>query len=187
MIHIIKNNKWVITTSLVSIIFGVLTFFTFINQSIFQLTDTNLQILLLLDLFLLLIFFTLIIRKTYKILKERREKKLGSQTSLKYLIFFSSTTLLPSILIALLSLILFNVCLQKYFDKKIKSVVNNSAEIAKNYVEQIRDTIQSDILLMVLDINNASNVYYENPQKFLNILTTQRLLRRLNEVHLLDS
>ena len=187
MIHIIKNNKWVITTSLVSIIFGVLTFFTFINQSIFQLTDTNLQILLLLDLFLLLIFFTLIIRKTYKILKERREKKLGSQTSLKYLIFFSSTTLLPSILIALLSLILFNVGLQKYFDKKIKSVVNNSAEIAKNYVEQIRDTIQSDILLMVLDINNASNVYYENPQKFLNILTTQRLLRRLDEVHLLDS
>ena len=187
MIHIIKNNKWVITTSLVSIIFGVLTFFTFINQSIFQLTDTNLQILLLLDLFLLLIFFTLIIRKTYKILKERREKKLGSQTSLKYLIFFSSTTLLPSILIALLSLILFNVGLQKYFDKKIKSVVNNSAEIAKNYVEQIRDTIQSDILLMVLDINNASNVYYENPQKFLNILTTQRLLRRLDEAHLLDS
>ena len=40
---------------------------------------------------------------------------------------------------------------------------------------------------MVLDINNASNVYYENPQKFLNILTTQRLLRRLDEVHLLDS
>jgi len=33
MIHIIKNYKWVIGSSLICIIFGLLTFFTFINQS----------------------------------------------------------------------------------------------------------------------------------------------------------
>jgi len=45
MIHIIKNNKWVITSSLTCIVFGLLTFFTFINRSFISLTDKNLQIL----------------------------------------------------------------------------------------------------------------------------------------------
>jgi two-component system nitrogen regulation sensor histidine kinase NtrY len=187
MIHIIKNYKWVIGTSIITIVFGLLTFFTFTNQSFITLKNSNLQILLVVDLILLGLFFSLIIHQTYKILDNRRRGQVGSETSLRYLIFFSGTTLLPSILIALFSLILFNVGLQKYFDKKIKDVVNNSAEIAENYVEQTRNSIELDILLVLLDINNKSSLFYDNPKKFLNILTTQRLLRRLDEIHLIDS
>ena len=187
MIHTIKNIKWVIATSLLCISLGVLTFFTFIDRGFIELNDLNLQILLFLDLLLLLLFFSLISRETYKVIKNRKRKKLGSETSFKYLIFFSTTVLLPSVLIAIFSLILFNVGLQKYFDKKIKSLVNNSAEIAKNYVDQKRDSIQADILLMVIDINSKSGLFYDNPEMFSNILRTQRLLRRLDEVHLLDS
>ena len=187
MIHTIKNYKWVIATSLICIVFGLLTFFTFINQGFIKLNDFNLQIILVADLILLILFFTLIIYKIYKILSERRKGKLGSETSLRYILFFSTTTLLPSIIIAIFSLILFNVGLQKYFDSKIKTVVSNSAEVAKNYVDQIRSSIEADISLMVLDVNNQSALYYENPKQFLNILSSQRLLRRLDEVHLLDS
>jgi len=79
------------------------------------------------------------------------------------------------------------VGLQKYFDKKIKSVVNNSAEIAKNYVEQTRNSVEADILLVLLDVNRNSELYYSNPKKFLSILATQRFLRKLDEIHLLDS
>ena len=187
MIHIIKNYKWIIATSLICIIFGLLTFFTFTNQSFITLKDLNLQILLITDLFLLTLFFGLIVYETYKILARRKRKKLGSEVNLKYILYFSSTTLLPSIIIAVFSLILFNIGLQRYFDDKMKSIVNNSAELAKNYVEQTRNSIEADILLMVLDVNNQSALYYDNPQGFLNLLTSQRLLRRLDEVHLLDS
>ena len=57
MIHTIKNYKWVIATSLICITFGLLTFFTFINQSFITLNDLNLQILLFADLFLLVLFY----------------------------------------------------------------------------------------------------------------------------------
>ena len=40
---------------------------------------------------------------------------------------------------------------------------------------------------MVLDVNNQSTLYYENPNQFLNLISSQRLLRRLDEVYLLDS
>ena len=187
MIHIIKNNKWVIATSSISILFGVLTFFTFINQSFIKLNAFNLQALLFVDSFLLILFFATVIIQTYKIFKEKKKGKLGSETSLRYVAFFSTTTLLPAILIAIFSLFLFNVVLQKYFEKKIKSVMNNSAELAKNYVEQTQNTIDSDILLVALDINQNTNLYYENPKNFLRLLMAQRLLRRLDEIYLIDS
>ena len=187
MIHTIKNYKWVIASSLICIIFGLLTFFTFINQSFIALNNFNLQILLIADLVLLVLFFSLIIYQTYKVLKDRKKGKLGAQTSLRYVLFFTTTTLLPSILIAVFSLILFNVGLQKYFDKKIKTVVNNSAEVARNYVDQTKDSIEKDILLMVIDVNSKSSLFYENPKNFSKLLMGQRLLRRLDEVHLIDS
>ena len=187
MIHTIKNYKWVIAASLICILFGILTFFTFINQGFIKLNDRNLQILLLADLSLLLFFFTLIIFKIYSILSERKKGKAGSETIIRYILFFSTTTLLPSVLIALFSLILFNVGLQKYFDQKIKTVVNNSAEVARNYVDDLRNSIESDIVLITVDLNTQSSLYYDNPRKFLNLLSTQRLLRKLDEIYLLDS
>ena len=187
MINTIKNYKWVITTSLISILFGLLTFFVFINQGLVKINDNYLQILLLSDLALLVIFFTTVIYKIYKILIERRKGKPGSETSLRYLLFFATTTLLPSVLIAIFSLILFNVGLQKYFDKKIKTVVNSSAEVTQNYIDEIRNSIEADIVLVAIDINTQSGMYYDNPKKFLSLLSNQRLLRRLDEVYLLDS
>ena len=120
MIHIIKNNKWVIATSLICISFGLITFFTFINQSFIELNDFNLQILLFVDAIFLILFFTLIIRAAYKTLKDKKKGKLGSETSLRYMVFFSATTILPSVLIAIFSLVLFNIGVQQYFNKKNK-------------------------------------------------------------------
>ena len=88
MNHTINNTKWVIATSLICIFFGVLTFFTFINQSFIELNDFNLQILLVVDGIFLLLFFILIIYETYKALNERRRKKVGAETTLRYIVFF---------------------------------------------------------------------------------------------------
>ena len=187
MIHIIKNNKWVITISLVTLSVGLLTFFTFINQSFIELNDFNLQALLVVDAILLITFFAVIIRESYKILKKRKKGSVGSETSTKYIFFFSATTLLPAILISIFSLLLFNVGFQKYFDKKIKTVVNNSSEVTRNYIEETRKSLEADILLIAYDINNKFHIFYDNPNLFLNLLTSQRMLRRLDEVYLLDS
>ena len=58
----------------------------------------------------------------------------------------------------------------------IVSLSNNfkeSSEVAKNYLEEVRNSIESDIMLVNLDINNKASLFYENPKRFLNLLTTQ--------------
>ena len=77
MIHTIKNIKWVLATALTCVLLGVLTFFTFINKGFIELNETNLQVLLLIDLILLALFFILIIRETYKVLREKKRGKIG--------------------------------------------------------------------------------------------------------------
>ena len=69
----------------------------------------------------------------------------GSKANKKYIAFFSLFTLIPSILISVFSLFLFSFALEKYFDKKITTAVNNSYEVAKNYVQDVRNKIESDM------------------------------------------
>ena len=79
----------------------------------------------------------------------------GSVANRKYITFFSLFTLIPSVLIAIFSLFLFSFALEKYLDNKITTVVNNSYELARNYVDEIRNKIQSDIVLIAFDTNKS--------------------------------
>ena len=102
------------------------------------LTEFNLQYLLLANIILLIIFFYIIFREIRNSLKNDMNIR-GSISNRKYITFFALFTLIPSILIAVFSLFLFSFALEKYFDNKITTAVNNSYELAKNYVDEKRN------------------------------------------------
>ena len=99
MFKIIKNFNWIIISSILCIFLGILTFLTFINQGYIPLTELNLQILLIIDIFLLLIFFYLIFKNIFRIYTAQKKSKAGSKTSIKYISLFSLFTFIPSLLI----------------------------------------------------------------------------------------
>ena len=136
MIKTIKNFKWFFGISFLCVLLGIFTFITFINQNFIFLNEDNLQYLLILDVTLLIIFLMMLIKEASKLYLQYTSKKVGSKTSLSYVIQFSSFAFIPSLIIAIFSLILFNIGLQKYFDQKITSAVNNSYEVAKKYIEE---------------------------------------------------
>ncbi len=186
MIDFIKKNIFICVIFIVTLSLGFLTFLTFINKSFLQLNQTNLQLLLTSNIILLVIFFILIFLEIKNSLKVDINVD-GSKANKKYITFFSLFTLIPSILISVFSLFLFSFALEKYFDKKITLAVNNSYEIAKNYVEDIRNKIESDIVLISLDLNKNISIFYNNPSRFKNFLTTQKYIRDVDEIHLIDS
>ena len=186
MLAFIKRNIFLIVIFIFTLTVGFVTFLTFIEKSFIKLNEFNLQILLVVDLALLILFFLLIFLDIKKSLKKDINVK-GSVANRKYITFFSLFTLIPSILISIFSLFLFSFALEKYFDKKITTAVNNSYEIAKSYVEDVRNKIESDILLVSLDLNKSVNIFYENPKRFVNLLNTQKLVRDVDEIYLIDS
>jgi len=166
---------------------GIVTFLTFINEGFVPLSDENLQILLIIDIILLLIFFSLIFKNFYRFYYTGKKNKTGSQTNLKYISIFSVFTLIPSLIVAIFSLFLFNFGIQNYFDKQIKNAVNNSNDVAKNYLKESKANVQSDVLLMSVGLNRASSYYYSNPKRFIEIIKAEKFLRRIDDVYLIDS
>ena len=130
MINLIKKNIFLIIIFITSLSVGFITFLTFIDKSFISLNDYNLQLLLIFNVFLLLIFFLIIFVEIKNSLKKNINIKSVS-THHKYIAFFTFFTLIPSLLIAIFSLFLFSFALEKYFDKKITTAVNNSYELAK--------------------------------------------------------
>ena len=186
MLDFIKKNKWVFVIFSISLPLGILTFFAFVNESFIELNYFNFQTLLVIDLALVLLFFLIIVREIYKLFNNKDRQSVSSKANLRYITFFSIATLFPSILIAIFSLILFFVGLQNYFDQKISTAVNNSYDVAKNYVDEIRNNIEADILLVAIDINRNAKLFHDNPTILKDVLRHQRLIRRLDEIHLMD-
>ena len=187
MFKIIKNFNWIILSSFLCIFMGIVTFLTFINEGFVPLNDKNLQTLLIIDIFLLLIFFSLIFKNFYRFYYTGKKNKKGAQTNLKYISVFSLFTVIPSLIVAIFSLFIFNFGVQNYFDKQITKAVNNSFDVAKNYLEESKENVLSDVILMSVGLNRASSLYYSNPNRFKNIMRSEKILRRVDDVFLIDS
>ncbi len=187
MFKIIKNFNWIILSSFLCIFMGIVTFLTFINEGFIPLTDQNLQTLLIIDILLLVVFFTLIFKNFYRFYYTGKKNKKGAQTNLKYISVFSLFTVIPSLVVAIFSLFIFNFGVQNYFDKQITKAVNNSFDVAKNYLEESKENVLSDVILMSVGLNRASGFYYSNPNRFKNIIRSEKILRRIDDVYLIDS
>ncbi len=136
---------------------------------------------------MLLIFFTLIFRNFYRFYYTGKKNKKGSQTNLKYISVFSLFTVIPSLIVAIFSLFIFNFGIQNYFDKQITRAVNNSFDVAKNYLEESKENVLSDVILMSVGLNRASGFYYSNPNRFKQVIRSEKILRRIDDIYLIDS
>ena len=185
MIDFIKKNAFLALIFLITLFIGFLTFLTFINKSFVELTDKNLQFLLIINVVLLLLLFYRIFIEVRKSLRVDVNVS-GYRANKKYITFFALFTLIPSILISLFSLFLLSFALDKYLDKKITTAVNNSYEIAKSYTEEVRTKTQSEIILIAFDLNKSINFLNSNINQFKSFLNTQKLIRNIDEVHIID-
>jgi len=84
-------------------------------------------------------------------------------------------------------LFIFNYGLQNFFNSQITKAVNNSYDVAKSYLEQNKTTVASDVFLMSVGLNRASSLFYSFPERFKDIARSEKLLRRVDDIFLIDS
>ena len=185
MSEFIKKNIYLIFLFIITLSIGFLTFLTFIDKSIIELSQINLQFLLFLNIVLLFLLFIFIFLEIKKAIKTDIDKD-GLKSNKKYITYFALFTLIPSLLISIFSLFLFSFALEKYFDKKVTTVVNNSYELAQNYVQEIRNKIQSDIVLIAFDTNKSKKFLNDINSEYQRFLDTQKLIRNVDEIHIID-
>ncbi len=185
MSEFLKKNLFIIILFFITLFIGFLTFLTFINKSFLELSSKNLQYLLIINIALLVLLFVSIFIEVKKTIRNDIDKD-GLNSNKKYITYFSLFTLIPSILISIFSLFLFSFALQKYFDEKVTTVVNNSYALAKSYVEEVRNKIESDIVLIAFDTTKSKKFLNDDINEYKRFLTTQKLIRDVDQVHIIN-
>jgi len=185
MYDFIKKNIYLIFLFIITLSIGFLTFLTFIGKGYIELSSKNLQFLLILNIVLLFLLFIFIFFEIKKAIKNDIDKD-GLKSNKKYITYFALFTFIPSLLISIFSLFLFYFALEKYFDKKVTTVVNNSYELAKDYVDEVRNKIQSEIVLIAFDTNKSKKFLNNNIDEYKRFLNTQKIIRKVDEIHIID-
>ena len=185
MYDFIKKNIYLIFLFIITLSIGFLTFLTFIGKGYIELSSKNLQFLLILNIVLLFLLFIFIFFEIKKAIKNDIDKD-GLKSNKKYITYFALFTFIPSLLISIFSLFLFYFALEKYFDKKVTTVVNNSYELAKDYVDEVRNKIQSEIVLIAFDTNKSKKFLNNNVDEYKRFLNTQKIIRGVDEIHIID-
>ena len=187
MLNKFKGFRTVIFLSIICIGLCILTFIAFINPKFLSYSNINLQLLLIFDAILLIIFLVIVFKKSFDLYLFTKNRKVGSKTSIRYISLFSLFTLIPSFLIAIFSLFIFNYGLQNFFNTQISKAINSSYDVAKNYLQQNKKTLESDVFLMSVGLNRASGLFYSAPERFKNIARSEKILRRVDDIFLIDS
>ena len=182
---ILSSNLLLYFSTFLSIIFGIFTLYTFSGSSFVQLNENNIQLILIINIFIIFLFFFLIIRKLVVFLYKSKEIT-GVRTNLNFIKYFIFVTAVPSIFVAVFSLMLFNLGIEKWFDKKVNDVVNNSVEVARNYLEENQNSLKGEILAMANDLNRNFNLYNENKALFQNYFDQQSRFRKIEESYLIN-
>ena len=186
MYDFIKKNIYLIFLFIITLSVGFLTFLTFIDKGFIELSDQNLQFLLILNIILLFLLFIFIFSEIKKTIKSDIDRD-SLNSNKKYITYFALFTFIPSLLISIFSLFLFSFALEKYFDKKVTTVVNNSYQLAKDYVDEVRNKIQSEIVLIAFDTTKSKKFLNDNKKEYLRFLKTQKLIRGVDEIHIIDN
>ena len=170
----------------ISLIVGFLTIQTFAGKGIIELTSLNIQILLIANLLFLSIFLCFVFFKFFRIYIERKNQNIvGIKTKNKFFLYFISLAAVPSILVAIFSLLIFNFSIEKWFDKKINDVVTNSVEVAKKYLDEHQASIGKDILLIANDFNRNKDSLISDKNNFEKYIEIQSKVRDISNIYVI--
>ena len=183
---ILSSNLVLYISTFLSILFGIFTLYTFSGTSFIELNENNIQSLLVINIVIICLLFFLIIRKLI-VFFYKSNVVTGLTTNLNFIKYFIFVTAIPSIFVAVFSLMLFNIGIEKWFDKKVNDVVNNSVEVARNYLEENQNSIKGEILAMANDLNRNFNLYSENKPLFQNYFDQQSRFRKIEESYLINN
>ena len=181
-------SSWRFVAILLSAILLIITSFLILINQRSSVSNSNYldEFLILLSAIFILTITIIFIVLVYRTIIPINKKKVASFSN-RFSLYFISMALTPALIAGILGLVLVNFGINDWFNDKIKSVINNSLNVAEGYVEEHNKSIKSDIYAMSNDLNRNYNVYINNRFKFEKYFEEQSAIRSLPEAYLIDN
>ena len=163
-----------------------LTFYLLLPNNQLVKDPINLQYLLTIDVILVLILLSLIIRQVLLIFIYRKKNYEESKLYIKFINLFTAMALGPAIGIFIITSLFFNLELRTWYGGAVRDVVINSNIVARDYENEIQSEIISDTQLILREIFKTSKnneVQINSIQKALNEFIN---LRTISNIYIFD-
>jgi len=175
----------------VALIIGVtassmVTYWLFTQSAPYEPKPTSIYVLLVINLVLSLILGAVVARLLVQLLAARRSGIAGSKLHGRMVFLFSLIAITPTILMAIFTLIFFEVGLQSWFSEKVRTVVDNATSVAEAYIEEHQKVIKADILGMANDLDADALLLSQNRALLERALNLHVRLLSLSEAIIFD-
>ena len=142
---------------------------------------------LYLNLVLMLVIGVLVAYRLVRLWSQRRQGLAGTQLHTRLVMLFSFVAVIPTIVVAVFSVLLFDFGMRSWFSERIGTAVDASQVVAESYLEEHRQNIRGDALAMANDLNRDASVLNVSSKKLTKVITAQATIRNLTEVVVFES
>ncbi len=115
------------------------------------------------------------------------ERTPGARLHTRIVLLFSVVAALPALLLAVAATTTFSRAIDGSFSGRIRTIVENSSDVAREYVEEHAKIIRTDIVNMVRDIDGAAEQLKDDPDALQKFLIGQAGLRDLQAAYIIDA
>jgi two-component system nitrogen regulation sensor histidine kinase NtrY len=161
--------------------YSILTGLTFITPR-----DGVVLVVLAINIVLIVAMLGLLVWQAMGLRSAWRRKEAGARLHIRIVGLFTIITALPALLLAMAATTTFSRALDGWFSARVGSIVANSSDVARAYVEEHGQLIRTDIVNMARDIDDEGPSLSENPERFRALLLAQTGLRELAAAYVLD-
>lgn len=110
----------------------------------------------------------------------------GARLHLRFVTLFALAAVAPAVVVALFYGVLVTRGIDNWFSERVQTVVENSATVARAYVEEQNSYVAEHVALMAADVNRAAPGLQERPADFNQFLAYQASYHAFPAVYLID-
>ena len=115
----------------------------------------TLRLILLADLIYVLVIAALVLARVVRLIADRRSRSAGSRLHMRLSGVFMLIALIPTVLVAVFSVLSINLGLEGWFSDRVRSVVGSSLSAAQAYEAVQRDDLAADVVTLAGYLNDA--------------------------------
>jgi two-component system nitrogen regulation sensor histidine kinase NtrY len=110
----------------------------------------------------------------------------GARLHLRFVALFSMAAVAPALVVALFFGVLVNRGVESWFSQRVQTVVENSATVARSYVEEQKTYIAEHTLLMAQSVNSAAPAISQSPVAFGHFFASETEDNGFSAAYVLD-
>jgi two-component system nitrogen regulation sensor histidine kinase NtrY len=135
---------------------------------------------------ILILALTSIVALRFVALLNARSIDAGARLHLRFVTLFAIAAVVPAVVVALFMGVLVNRGVENWFSQRVQTVVENSATVARSYVQDQTDYIADHVPLMGADLNREAQLLQASPISFSHYLAALASYHAFPAAYLVD-